>query len=113
MILISVASEIRTAAFSRNRDYPLHSENVALATEINASDPGTGEQKWKDEKQNQIDDSSGNIVKSRRNNNHCGKDFLLFPFLLRGAFEEPTLRIQYNAMCQEISCTEIDLITFH
>lgn len=45
MILISVASEIRTVVFARNRDYPLHSENVALAREINASDPGTGEKK--------------------------------------------------------------------
>lgn len=33
MILISAASEVRRAAAARDRGYPLHLENVALATE--------------------------------------------------------------------------------
>lgn len=45
MILISAASEIRRAAVARDRGYPLCLENVALATEINASEPGFGERK--------------------------------------------------------------------
>lgn len=94
MILISAASEIRRAAVARDRGYPLRSENVALATEINASEPGFGERKWKAEKQTQTDGSSWNVVMSRRNGEHRGKDFILFPVLLLGAFEEPALRIQ-------------------
>lgn len=43
MILISAASEIRRAAVARDRGYTLHSENVALATEIIASEPSLGE----------------------------------------------------------------------
>lgn len=43
MILITAVSEIRRAAVVRDRGYPLNLKNVALATEINASEPGPGE----------------------------------------------------------------------
>lgn len=87
-------SEIRRAAVARDRGYPLNLKNVALATEINASEPGLGERKWKAEKQNQSDGSSWNIVMSRRNGKYSGKDFILFPLLLLGTFEESVLGIQ-------------------
>lgn len=45
MILITTASEIRRTAVARDRGYPLNLKNVALATEINALDPGLGERK--------------------------------------------------------------------
>lgn len=82
MILITAVSEIRRAAVARDRGYPLNLKNVALATEINASEPGLGERKWKAEKQNQSDGSSWNIVMSRRNGKYCGKDSILFPLFL-------------------------------